>query len=78
MKEKILRTKTILPLFHGQSFQETQQCALAYSPPEIKKFQVQHADGSQLAKDEAVTVVNLFPESVFSRINVFLNGLPVR
>ena len=42
------------------------------------KFQVQHSDGSPLAKDEAVSVVNLFPESVFSRVNVFLNGMPIR
>jgi hypothetical protein len=30
-----------------------------------------------LEPDEAISIVNCFPESIFSQINVYLNGLPV-
>ena len=43
----------------------------------VGRLQVQHSDGSALEPDEAISIVNCFPESIFSQINVYLNGLPV-
>ena len=43
----------------------------------VGRLQVQTVDGEPLAEDESLSVVNLFPESIFSQINVYLNNLPV-
>ena len=43
----------------------------------IGRLQVLHSDGSPLKKDEAISVCNLFPETIFSQCNVYISGLPV-
>ena len=43
----------------------------------VGRLQVQTADGEALSENEPLSVVNLFPESIFSQINVYLNSLPV-
>ena len=36
----------------------------------VGRLQVLYSDGSPLEKDEPISVVNLFPETIFSQINV--------
>lgn len=36
----------------------------------VGRLQVLHSDGSRLDKDEPISVVNLFPETIFSQCNV--------
>jgi hypothetical protein len=43
----------------------------------VGRARVLHEDGSLLVQNEPVSCVNLLPESLFSQINVFINGLPV-
>lgn len=43
----------------------------------VGRLRVQHEDDSPLAPDEKVSCVNMFPESVWGQINVFVSGIPV-
>jgi hypothetical protein len=43
----------------------------------VGRLKVLHEDGTALTEGEEVSCVNLFPESCFNQINVFINGLPV-
>ena len=40
----------------------------------VGRLKVLHSDNSPLDKGEAISVVNLFPESLFSQINCYING----
>ena len=42
----------------------------------VGRLRVQHEDDSPLAVGEKVSCVNLFPESLWSQINVFVSGVP--
>lgn len=43
----------------------------------IGRLRVEHADDTPLAPGEQVSCVNMFPESIWSQINVFVSGTPV-
>ena len=40
----------------------------------VGRLKVLHSDDTTLDKDEAISVVNLFPESIFAQINCYING----
>lgn len=43
----------------------------------LGRLKVQHADDTPLSAGEAVSCVNMFPESLWSQINVFVDGVPI-
>ena len=43
----------------------------------VGRLKVQHEDDTPLAPGEAVSCVNMFPESLWAQINVFVSGIPV-
>lgn len=40
----------------------------------VGRLKVLHADDSNLDEGEAISVVNIFPETIFAQINTYLNG----
>ena len=40
----------------------------------VGRLKVLYSDDSVLEKDEEISVVNLFPETIFSQINCYING----